>query len=500
MLSTALSAALVFIAPAVQAESILQLGGSAGWAAFNSRTGISEVDRLRNKPVLTLSSSLPASGEAGSLSLSFDDAGSGAVSTRMDAYRVTIPSTVSIVGPLRARAGNGAVLFAGSDPGISVEPASPEALLYSGNRVGDFSIEFWLYPANMENGEQLLSWSASRRSNTGEAVFQRFRCLVARNRIEWSFSDFFSSPDETRRLPISLGSRSLVVPKTWSHHLLRFDSSIGLVEYLIDDQLESVAYATTTGTERGEAFSPIAGSDGVLVIGPRYTGMLDEFRISGDLSDKKRNSRYPAEGGRAETRMLDLGTSNAETILLEAKTAEPGNSAAFFFLRASESPDFRAGKDLDWIPVQDGKPLSEGLRGRWLQIAVTLYPDGDGEQSPILEELTVHYEQDAPPPPPSNVTAEIRDGAVELRWRPSPDPDLGGYLIYYGGARGEYFGNSSSAGSSPIDVGQRTSFVVDGLRNGGLYYFAIAAYDRAPARHIGEFSREVSARPARTVR
>jgi len=364
----------------------------------------------------------------------------------------------------------------------------------------DFSIEFWLYPANMENGEQLLSWSASRRSNTGEAVFQRFRCLVARNRIEWSFSDFFSSPDETRRLPVSLSSRSPVVPKTWSHHLLRFDSSIGLVEYLIDGRLESVAYATTTGTERGEAFSPIAGSGGVLVIGPRFTGMLDEFRISGDISAINRNSRYPAEGGRAETRVFDLGTSNAETRLLEAKNTEPGNSAALFFLRAGESPDLREGRDSDWIPVQSGKPLIEAVRGRWLQIAVSLFPDGDGEQSPILEELKIHYEQDAPPPPPSSVTAEIRDGAVELTWRPSPDPDLGGYLIYYGGARGEYFGDSSSAGPSPLDVGQRTSFIVDGLHNGALYYFAIAAYDRAPARHIGEFSREVSARPARTVR
>jgi len=432
--------------------------------------------------------------------LSFDDAGSGAVSSHLDAYRVTIPSTVSIVGPLRARAGNGAALFAGSAPGILVEPASQEALLYSGNRMDDFSIEFWLYPANMENGEQLLSWSASRRSNTGEAVFQRFRCLVARNRIEWTFSDFFSSPDERGRIPVSLSSRSPVVPRIWSHHLLRFDSTIGLVEYLIDGRLESVAYATTTGTERGEAFSPIAGTDGVLAIGPRFTGMLDEFRISGDISERTSNSRFPSDGGRAETRVLDLGTSNAETRLLEAKAAKPGNSDAFYFLRAGESPDFREGRGSDWIPVQNGKPLGESLRGRWLQIAVSLYPDGDGEQSPVLEELKIHYEQDLPPPPPSSVTAEIRDSAVELAWRPSPDPDLGGYLIYYGTARGEYFGDSYSAGPSPIDVGQRTSFVVDGLRNGALYYFAIAAYDRAPARHIGEFSREVSARPARTVR
>jgi hypothetical protein len=75
-------------------------------------------------------------------------------------------------------------------------------------------------------------------------------------------------------------------------------------------------------------------------------------------------------------------------------------------------------------------------------------------------------------------------------------------MVYYGTSRGEYFGEGAALGASPIDAGKRTGLRIDGLENGVLYYFAVAAYDRRDGMdgsggiaHTGEFSREVSARP-----
>jgi hypothetical protein len=64
--------------------------------------------------------------------------------------------------------------------------------------------------------------------------------------------------------------------------------------------------------------------------------------------------------------------------------------------------------------------------------------------------------------------------------------------------------------NSPLDAGDRTSFRVEGLNNGTLYYFAVAAYSKydslnsgfvfEPGRLViepGEFSREAAARPLR---
>jgi hypothetical protein len=87
-----------------------------------------------------------------------------------------------------------------------------------------------------------------------------------------------------------------------------------------------------------------------------------------------------------------------------------------------------------------------------------------------------------------------------LRWRNSPDINTEGYLVYYSDVRGEFFGEDALLGPSPIDAGKRNNLFIDGLKNGTLYYFRIAAYIQgersgAPARLTGEFSREVTARP-----
>jgi hypothetical protein len=89
-----------------------------------------------------------------------------------------------------------------------------------------------------------------------------------------------------------------------------------------------------------------------------------------------------------------------------------------------------------------------------------------------------------------------RDGAVELTWRASPSRDAGGYYVYYGTASGDYL-----EAKSPVDAGSRTSIIIDGLKNGTLYYFSVAAYNKPQNEGYtfvpepGEFSREVAARP-----
>ncbi|HCM26409.1 MAG TPA: hypothetical protein DIC34_07705 [Treponema sp.] len=501
------AAIAMFASPTSSAEEkTVRIGGASNWADVVRRDGVAEISGSRRYPALVLSSALPAGGDA-DLSLSFDAPSAAEFADSSGRYRVSASPSVSVAGALRARSGSGAALFTGSsssgDPsGITALP-SRGALLSPGTRLADFSIEFWLFPANMENGEQILSWTASRRSPSGESSFQRVRCLVVRNRLEWTFADFFASPDEGRRLMLSLASRASIVPRAWSHHLIRFDSVTGMLEYLVDGATASVAYATESGREGGEVYAPVAGSGGTLVIAPRYAGLVDEFRILGRFQDRPGLARFPARGGRAETRFLDLGTTNAELLGIDAKVGSDGASSTAevrLFARGGDSPYGWSDDEETWIPVASGAPLGGRIRGRWIQVAAVLYPDGDGEITPVLEELVLRYATDDPPPPPSLVVAVAAEGAVDLRWRASPDADLGGYLIYFGERKGEYFGESTTAGPSPLDVGNRTSLRIDGLTDGTLYWFAVAAYDRALPRHIGEFSREVAARPARTVR
>jgi hypothetical protein len=503
-------------------EKTLVLGAASTWKSAETRIGVVEVEALRPNPVLVLASSRSAEDPLLDLALPFDEDRPGQFIDGTGHYRVRTGASVSTADRRLARAGSGAALFLGTgtaenggDP-LIIEPRNRDALFSEGRHVRDFSLELWLYPMHMENGEQILSWSSSRTVR-GEHIFQRMRCAAVKNRLEWSFLDFFSSPDDGRRINLSFGSSVAVLPRTWSHHLIRFDADTGLFEYLVNGRLEAVRYATVSGREGGEVYTPVIGSGSKFVLGGRFMGLIDEFRFYGRYVERPELYTYFPEG-RMETSLVDLGESGSSVLKIDAyggRTAAaasgpaiqneyagksryrfPDGSALQFFIRASDNP--YGWTEADWEPFEPGTDMG-GIRGRFLQLAAVFYPSGDREASPYLDEIRITYTPDNPPHPPSMVRATARDGAVELSWRASPDSDTAGYMVYYGTARGEYFGEGAIQGASPIDAGKRTSLRIEGLRNGVLYYFAVTAYDRPEPLHGGEFSREVSARPLRTA-
>lgn len=562
------------------AENVLTLGAAAGWEAVDRRSQIDELSTLRPYPVLALSSAwtgtvhtagaaaasgstvrdevmalygayrnFPANESALDLALSFDESDPPRYRDGSGRYSVTVSPAVQAAKGRWARYGAGAALFSGvlgrGDPDpVTVRPGRG-ALFAPGRNIGDFSLEFWLYPNNLENGEQVLEWSADL--GTGGSP-QRIFCETARNRLRWTFQNFFAAPeavfvrgsrplrDSSSALSISLETRAGMVPKTWSHHIIRYSSDTGLLEYLVNGRIENAVHTTASGREGGSVYTPYTGVNGAFVLGSRFSGLIDEFRTySRAISAPGRTAldtvnraslelpelaKFPKNGGRVETRALDLGEPGSAILRLEAsggrwKPASPGSgknfwagkagfrfsddSAVQFFIKAGEEP-YRFDR-IPWVPVTPGTELSGRLYGRYIQVAAAFYPSGDCETTPYLAELKIVYERNDAPWPPSLVTARALDGAVELNWRPSPDSDTAGYLVYYGRSSGVYYGTGAVLGESPIDAGKRTSLRIEGLDNGTLYFFAVAAYDgggiRAAELHAGKFSKEVTARPLR---
>ncbi|MDR0474098.1 MAG: hypothetical protein LBH43_10560 [Treponema sp.] len=505
-------------------EKTISIGALSGWEAVVVRAGLAEIPLVRPQPVLALVSNSPSNTNSLDLYLSPDERNTGRFTDKQNRWQVSAPAAVETVNSFLARSAGGAIrFFAGNSTGspdalqkggpIVIRPGR-DSLFAPHNRAGDFSIEFWLFPLNLESGEQLISWSSSRpKAQGGGYIIERIQCTVSKNRLLWEFNDFFSNPHGSDNINISF-SGSRVIPKDWSHHLIRFDSGTGLLEYLVDGRLEALDYASSSRREGGEVYTPLIGNDGSLVLGGRFSGLIDEFRIYSSFLENPALSKFPQEG-RAQTKTLDLGSISSRVIKIEAfggrtgsKSRNPANyyagdgnlkfgdhSEIQFFIRVNNSP--YGWDNIPWIPVRPGEKLPSEIIGRYIQAAADFYSSGNGESTPYLDELRIIYKGADLPRPPAMLSAIPADGAVELSWRASASGNTGGYLVYFGTSENEYFGNAvfeARAVKSPVDAGNRTSIRIDGLINGTLYYFAVAPYDNIFGEE-GEFSREAAARP-----
>ncbi|MCL2211140.1 MAG: fibronectin type III domain-containing protein [Treponema sp.] len=502
-------------------EKTISLGGGATWTSAEKRTGITEVKLLRPNPVLILSS-MTVSSEIPSLDLciSFDEKETGLFKDSAGHYRLTSPPDVECADRAFARAGMGAALFGRSGMEknmgpIIIQPVSRNAMFAPGGRMRDFTIEFWLYPLNMENGEQVLSWVAEMPVN-GKYVIQRINSSISKNRLIWSFSKFFMSASGSGFLDIEFSGDSHVVPKMWSHHIVRFDSDTGLIEYLVDGKSESIVYATSTGRESRDVYTPIAGNGGAFLLGEKFSGLIDEMRIYSAYTERRSIQKYAPSGGRIETKPVDLGDVSSGVVKVNVsggRTSIRDNSVKNefnengrfrydddsemnFFVRASDNP-YQL-NNCKWTSFTPGANIA-GITGRYVQLAVDFYPSSDGEGSPYLDEINIVFIPGEPPLPPRNLIAVASDGAVTLSWKHSPNANMedghSGYLVYYSSVRGELFGEDAALGASPVDVGIKNKVNITGLTNGTLYYFRVASYDLASGYNIGVFSAEVTARP-----
>jgi len=392
-----------------------------------------------------------------------------------------------------AALGGGSGGFNSGNRGLRLVP-EPGAVFFQGSWLQDFSIEFWLYPALLSDGEQVLLWQGARW-NGDTVIPQELRCAVQDRALVWAFENVFTGP-LGQATSIRLRGVTALVPRDWHHHLLRYDSRLGLLEYLVDGIPEAIVYTTDSGLERGAVLLPFIGDagPGQVKVGAGFTGFVDELRISRAFTEAPNLNRYSSNVGVFVSRTFDLGYTGTKLKRIDGVYRTPGDSAVYFYYRMTDRADADT-SDVPWTQFEAGQLLT-GSRGRYLQVMVELYPDGSRRQTPEVSELRLVYEQDLPPAPPTGLYAEAGNEKVKLHWSTVNEDDLGGYFVYYGSEPGRYHGRDSDLGFSPIDVGRVSQVEVTGLSNSRLYYFAVVAYDATDPPHRSLFSREVSARPS----
>jgi hypothetical protein len=382
--------------------------------------------------------------------------------------------------------------------GLVLAPG-PQGLFRRGSVWSDFSIECWLHPLLLADGETVLGWTGSIWQD-GHLVPQRLQAQVRDRRLRWSFTNLFADPGGRRLEELTVDGLSALVPRRWYHHLLRFDSGRGLLEYLVDGVPEAVLYTTSTGREGGTVYVPRIGEAGAngLEVGGGLTGFIDELRVSRRPVESPALTPYSAQTGQAVSRIFDLGYTGTRVRRIEAVWEKPADSAVTFHYRLADRHPVEWRRELQggWVQFEPSRDL-EGARGRYIQLLVELFPDGERRRSPQVSEIRIVFEPDLPPVAPDGLTAFPGDGEITLMWKRVNEADVRGYRIYYGEAPGNYHGTGCEQGDSPIDVGDLTRFTLTGLENDRLYYFAVVSYDGTDPPHLSAFSRQAGARPSR---
>jgi hypothetical protein len=394
------------------------------------------------------------------------------------------------------RVGLGAVAFRNPSDTLSLTARDPR-LFRPERSWGDFTLEFWLYPATVDDDQTILRWQGFRRSGNGVTP-QEIRVSTEDRRLVWHLQNFFRPPGGGT-FTLELEGRSGLVPRQWSHHLLRFDAATALVEYLMDGVPQAVTHANETRREGGGIYTPLIGESPSedITVGDAFVGFLDELRLTERFVEKPHVSPRAESVGRLETETIDLGYVGSTLKQIDASFSAPGDSAVTFSYRFTDTTGELLQDEARWRQFEPNQPLTGEHTGRFLQLRVRLLPGTPEDAAPSVSRLLVRYEENAPPPPPVRVTATAGDGTVRLEWTEVPEADIVGYKVYYGQEPGQYFGTDSREGPSPIDVGNSTETTLHGLSNGRLYYFAVAAYDASGITPRTVLSSEVRARPLR---
>ncbi len=438
--------------------------------------------------------------------------------------------------------GGGGAGFSQRDHKVEIEP-SRNLWLGSAGDLGSFTLEFRLLPVAFNNESVLFSRVGyfSGRKNGIEVKIKDKRIIVNLYRI---FKD-----SRGIRYDVSLIKGRDLELKKWHHFIFSFDRISGKLAKYLNGHEEDAIFVTETDRPFEDVYEPSFESVDMpaAVIGKKYYGYLDEFRITyRHIEDLKKETdiaykNYKKLGtlGRQPVNQVGIVTSpvyafastGTSVSLLKWNELLKENTYIWMEFRISDNLFDKNDKALKWYRITNSqkniylmKEAGEYLRGKYYQWKAYLVPSPEGKNSPYLYDVELTYRLDPPPAVPQFVSsANAGDKIVRIKWNKNVEHDILGYRIYYGVMPNKYEGiigyingkritNEFNSGRKYIELELTNDIIEENkqkdpagvleypfLENTVLYFFAVSAYDSyrpdTPYNHESSLSEAVKARP-----
>ena len=380
--------------------------------------------------------------------------------------------------------GGAAAFFDGTEP-LMIESGT-DAMFSPSTIWGDFTLEFRLFPATLREGSTIFLWKGLQMREN-HLIPQEIRCTISNRKLVWDFENVFLYPDNTIERVTLSGDK--LIPGLWSHHMISYNSQTGLLEYRINNVPSDNVYTTKSGNESEEFNIPLIGTQQSFPIelGENYAGLIDEFRISKNVISNPILNKY-SPSGFLETPVIDMKTPGSELIQINSDSETPGNTSIRFQYSISDNKFSFLENDAQWHEFIPSIPINK--TGRFVKIRAQLYSETSTDQAPILSNMTMVYKEADPPPPPLNLSIEKTGDNIKLSWKKLINPEIEGYLVYYGEEPGKYLSEGSPR------IANRDDFIIlEGLDNNKRYYFSVTSYKSLNPRLESIFSEEISISP-----
>lgn len=320
----------------------------------------------------------------------------------------------------------------------------PNYIFFNRNKgINDFSVYFRIkFYKLRQNAEFFSRYGFYNGRKTGMAGTWN------KEKIKFEFYHFFSNKKQSLSY-LEIATKDTIEKNKYYSVLLRYHAGEGSLALYLNGVEQNKIFITENGNKYGTIIKPSfhPWDRSPVVLARNFLGSIDEIIFSNKIlpSDPSvgtygkvfsKDNFYTQKKGIIIGKVHRLKYSQSKIYKIEYTSEETSSTDLDLYFRFSNKP-FKENESEEILPFQK---ISTKKRipffGKYYQFKAILYSDSNGEKTPSLFSVKMHYLDNPPPAPPKFLSVyNVNSKEVQLTFMRNNEMDVlngGKYMIYYG--------------------------------------------------------------------